>query len=157
MSETIQISEEILDQIKAEALACHPEEACGFLLGQVANEGRVAKEFVACQNIQNELHEKNPDRYPRDAKTAYVIDSKEQEGVQKKAKDSGLEIIAVVHSHPEHDAYFSKEDKENAAPWGEPLFPNLSYVVASVYGDQVKAISDFYWDNEAKDFVEHQF
>ena len=136
-------------------IAAFPNEGCGFILGQVS-EAREAIEFVACRNIQNELNQRDPTRFPRTAETAYVIDSHEQEQVQAEAKQKGLDIIAIVHSHPNHDVYFSQEDKENACPWGEPLFPNMSYIVVSVYDAAVKAISDFYWDIEQNDFEEHK-
>lgn len=42
-----------------------------------------------------------------------------------------------------------------AAPWGEPLFSNISYIVVSVYSGEVKNSSEFYWDSEKKDFIEH--
>jgi len=149
------ISERVLKSIFIECEANHPEEACGFLLGTL-DEGRKAEEFVPCKNIQNKLHAEDKERYPRDAKTAYVIDSKEQEAVFARAKEQGLEVVSIVHSHPEHGAYFSDEDKKNAAPWGEPLFPNMSYLVVSVYGKKVKTVADFYWSEEKKDFLEEK-
>jgi len=156
MASHLKISSEQLKQIFDEAIRCHPEESCGFLLGTIAKE-REAIEFVACKNRQNEMHDKDPDRYPRTAEMAYIIDSKEQDAIFARAKQKKLEVIAIVHSHPEHGAYFSDEDKNNAAPWGEPLFPNISYVVVSVYGKKIKAMSDFYWDDEAKDYLEEKF
>lgn len=147
------ISQDLMQSLFNEAVRCYPHEACGFVLGMVGGT-RVAKEFAICKNIQNDLHAKDPKTYPRDASTAYVIDPKEQAAVEKRGKDAGLVIIAVFHSHPEHDVYFSKEDRVNAAPWGEPLFLDLSYIVASVYGKSVKGASDFCWDAESGDFVE---
>lgn len=146
----IDIPEDVLREALAEAVAKYPDEACGFLLGS----GGKASRFVACRNIQNELHARDPKRYPRDAKTAYVIAPEDQARAAAEAKSLGLQIVAVVHSHPEHDAYFSAEDKANAAPWGEPLFPGTSYVVVSVYGKKVRAVNEYYWDDEKKDFAE---
>jgi len=72
----LKIEKELLDEIFQECCRAHPDEACGLVLG-VVEVDRVAKKIVACKNRQNELHEKDPKRYSRDAKTAYVIDSKE--------------------------------------------------------------------------------
>lgn len=149
------ICSELLSQIIQEVVRCHPHEACGFLLGKIL-DCREAQEFVACQNIQDECHQSDPDRFPRTAKTAYVIDAKEQARVREEAQKKELSVLAIVHSHPEHDVYFSEEDKKNAAPWGEPLFENLSYVVVSVYGKTIKGISDFVWDETKKDFLEEE-
>lgn len=153
MPKPLVIAPEILSQIRTEALNRYPNEACGLLVGWVGHE-RVAVDFFPCENIQNELHEKDPMRYSRDALTAYVIDARDFEDVEKMAKEKGLSIVAVVHSHPNSSVYFSKEDKDNAAPWGEPLFQNLSYVILSVTSSGVAAMSDFYWDEAQKDFLE---
>lgn len=152
----IQITEKLLQEIYKEAKKCYPHEACGFLIGQLEGDQRIAEEFVATQNIQNELHEKDPKRYPRDAKTAYTIDPKEMQSVQKKVDESRKSLISIFHSHPEHGVYFSDEDKGMAAPWGEPLFPELSYIVVSVYDGHVKNASEFYWDKDQKDFLENK-
>ena len=152
----LKISQKLLDELFAESVRCHPFEACGFLLGKVSADARIAEKFIACRNIQDELHAQDPARYTRTAATAYVIDSKEQDAVFAQATSAGQAVIAIVHSHPEHDAYFSAEDKANAAPWGEPLFPEMSYVVISVYGKTVTAAHDFCWDLSQNDFVEHK-
>jgi len=156
MAIELKIDPEIMNQIIEESIRCYPEEACGFILGNIG-KAREAEEFIACQNIQNELHAKDSNRYPRTAETAYVIDPREQEDMEKRAKFHGLKILAIFHSHPEHDCYFSKEDRENAAPWGEPLFPNMSYLVVSVFDEEIKAVSDYFWDEESKDFIEFSY
>lgn len=150
------ISDAIRDAIFREAMRCHPHEACGLILGR-AGMKREATEFVACRNIQDELHAADPQRYPRTAATAYVIDPKQQVQIEKRVKESGLSILSVFHSHPEHDVYFSAEDKTNAAPWGEPLFPELSYFVVSVYAGAIRAASDFVWDSGPQDFIEVKY
>lgn len=157
MTLPLKIDNALKQKIYQECQSCYPEEACGFLLGVMQDDYRIAAEFVACENIQNQWHEKHPERYPRDAKTAYLIDPQQQKKVQALAEQKSMKIIAIVHSHPEHDAYFSKEDKENAAPWGEPLFPDLSYVVVSLFERQIKSLNDFYWDSESQDFLEQNF
>lgn len=151
----LEITQELLNLIYAEGEKQYPNESCGFILGRVHSK-REAVEVVCVPNMQNELHQQDAVRYPRDAKTAYAINPKDMESITKDAKSRGLAIIAIFHSHPEHGVYFSDEDKGMAAPWGEPLFPDLSYVVVSVYGGKVKNASDFYWDDRQKDFVEEK-
>jgi [CysO sulfur-carrier protein]-S-L-cysteine hydrolase len=149
----LNINTDLIDAMSVDAIRCYPNEACGFLLGKLEDQ-REAVSFHACKNIQDELHAQDAERYPRTAATAYVMDPKDQKQVESLAKDKGLDIVAIVHSHPDHEAYFSAEDKGNAAPWGEPLFEGLSYVVVSVYDKKIKEIKDFFWSDESKDFVE---
>lgn len=151
----LQIDQKILDEIYAESERCHPFEGCGFILGTDGN-GRVATRFVAVKNIQNDVHAKDPVRYPRDAKTAYTIDPKDMQKIELDAKAKGEKIINIFHSHPEHGVYFSQEDKDMAAPWGEPLFPSISYLVTSVYAGKLVNCSEFYWSDEKTDFVERK-
>ena len=151
----MKISAELLKQVYAEAERTYPFEACGAVLG-VAGSNREACEFRSFENRQNDFHQKDPVRYPRNAKTAYAIDSRDWQNLEKEAKEKGLEIISIFHSHPEHGVYFSEEDKNMACPWGEPLFPNQSYLVVSVYSGAVKNASEFIWNNEKKDFIEEK-
>lgn len=153
MALILKISDDLKQRLVAEAIRCYPDEACGFLLGRVGSD-RVAVEFMACNNIQNQLHKADPERYPRMAQTAYVIDPQDQKRVEDTAKRHQLAVIAVVHSHPDHDVYFSDEDRQNAAPWGEPLFEGVSYVVISVHNRVVTGMSDFYWDKN--NFIEEK-
>lgn len=148
----LKIEKKILERIFSECRKRYPEEACGLVLG---NDG-CAVEAYACKNIQNELHRQDPKRYPRDAGVAYTIDPKEAEKIRLAADEKNLDVLAIFHSHPEHGVYFSEEDKNMAAPWGNPLFPRLSYIVVSVYGEEIRNVSGFCWDSAKKDFVEQK-
>lgn len=145
------LTPDVLNACKREALRAYPREGCGFLLGPRMG---IADEFVAVSNIQDTLHAKDPERYPRTAQTAYAIDPKQQDEIFKNAKLRRREVTGIFHSHPDHDAYFSAEDRAMAAPWGEPLLPGLAYVVVSVYNKKIKAMNQFYWDGHTQDFVE---
>lgn len=104
-------------------------------------------------NIQNALHTKDPVHYPRDAKTAYYMEPKELLAGLKEI-ESGKRLKAFYHSHPEHDAYFSQEDKERGMAWGEPTFPDSIYIVISVYDRSVREVRAYAWDPAKRDFLE---
>ncbi len=152
----LEIRQQLLEDIYRESEKCYPHEGCGFVIGSLVNGKRIASNVIAVNNIQNDVHAKDPQRYPRDAKTAYTIDPKDMERIEKEALKNNQKILCIFHSHPEHGVYFSAEDKGMAAPWGEPLFPDLSYIVVSVYGGEVKNSSEFYWDNQTSDFAERK-
>ena len=151
----LKIDPKLLDEIHAECRRAWPEEAFGIVVGQVGSH-LVATQVIPVRNLQNELHQSDPKRYPRDAKTAYVIDPKEIERIAREARDKGEAIVSMFHSHPEHDVYFSREDQDMAAPWGEPLFPHMSYLVVSVVAGEIKGASEFYWDLESKQYVDRK-
>lgn len=105
------------------------------------------------QNIQNRLHALDPQTYPRTAEIAYAMDPKELEAVIDAAHERGAKLKAFYHSHPNHDAYFSAEDKAFATPFGEPTFPAAAQIVVSIYGSVVKKMRVFLWSEEQNDFV----
>ena len=82
------------------------------------------------------------------------MDPKELETVLDNAQRNGNRLKAFYHSHPDHDAYFSAEDKAFASPFGEPTFPNTAQIVVSIYQREVKRICAFAWSEEQEDFVE---
>ena len=106
------------------------------------------------KNIQNKLHALDPQTYPRTAAIAYAVDPLELESVIRQSEEKGQTLKAFYHSHPDHDAYFSDEDKAFASPFGEPTYPDAAQIVVSVYNRAVKVIRAFAWSDEKNDFVE---
>jgi len=141
------VKPETLNQIFDHAKSEFPDECCGAIL----SDG--TQEFVwKCRNIQNQLHQEDPDRYPRDARTAYVIHPDDLFKVTKASETQ--QIKAFYHSHPNHEAYFSEKDKADAMLWDEPTYPGTTYLVISVYGTEIRAVKAFVWDAAARDFIE---
>ena len=101
---------------------CYPEEACGMLFFN----GEVRK----ANNIQNELHEKDPAIYPRDATKGYTMSVEDNRILSASFKTSNP-VTVIYHSHPDVGAYFSQEDRDKALYFGELLYP-VSYLVVDV-------------------------
>lgn len=136
-------------EISRHAEESFPDECCGVVISNGANE-RVHR----LQNIQNKLHDLDPETYPRTAVIAYAMDPKELELVIDNAARNGAKLKAFYHSHPDHEAYFSTEDKAFASPFGEPTFPAAAQIVVSIYHREVKNMAAFTWSDEQSDFVE---
>ena len=138
---------ETLNQIFDHAKSAFPYECCGAIL----SDG--VQEFVwKCRNIQNELHQADPDSYPRDARTAYVIHPDDLFKVTKASETQQIKVF--YHSHPNHEAYFSAKDKADAMMWDEPTYPGTTYLVISVYSSEIRAVKAFAWDETTQDFIE---
>lgn len=150
----ISVENKIWQQILNQAIEHYPSEACGILAGPKGD--RIGSVFYPCRNIYDEMHERDPDSYPRTSKTAYLIDGAEQKGIFDQVVSDGLEVKSIVHSHTDHDAYFSEEDRYVAAPWGEPFFPEISYIVISIWEGKFKEANEFLWNEEKKDFDEYK-
>ena len=145
------IASNLLKVIHFQAMEEYPNECCGVILGNPQNSDEDI--VFRCTNIQNQLHATDPEKNPRDAKTAFNIDSKELFAIEKKARKHKWITKTFYHSHPEHDAYFSDEDKKMAlSEWGEPWHPDATHLVVSVYNGVIKDQALFAWDPEEKTF-----
>ncbi|MBI4379086.1 MAG: M67 family metallopeptidase [Nitrospinae bacterium] len=131
------------------AIQDYPNECCGIVSGDGKGFAIVHK----CKNIQNELHGKDPVRYTRDARTAYYIDPRELIDIFHDAEKKGLKIIAFYHSHPNHAAYFSQEDRDLAMFGDEPSYPDAEYIVVSLFNESVNEVASFKWDDSQRDFL----
>ncbi|MCY4488081.1 MAG: M67 family metallopeptidase [Deltaproteobacteria bacterium] len=143
------LSEPVFANIAEHASETYPEECCGVILG-----GEGGDEVHRLENIQNRLHATDPETFPRDARTAYTLDPRELEAILEQAERRGLAFKALYHSHPDHDAYFSAEDKACATPFGEPTYPDTAQIVISVMGGKVGRAAVYAWDPDVGDFVE---
>jgi [CysO sulfur-carrier protein]-S-L-cysteine hydrolase len=147
--QAVRLSEEVWHEISRHAQETFPEECCGVILaaGETEHVHRL-------KNIQNKLHALDPQTYPRTAAIAYAMDPLELDQVIRQGESKGQRLKAFYHSHPDHDAYFSDEDKAFASPFGEPTYPESAQVVISIYNRAVKIIRAFAWSEENHDFIE---
>lgn len=144
----MKINNEALEKIYKHGVDEYPEECCGIITGNIHNQT-----VHPCQNIQNRLHAKDPERYPRDARTAYTVDRSEADRIYSEAKNNGEDILAFYHSHIDCDAFFSETDIAAQTVFGEPEFPEAIHIVISVINRKVQGIKYFKWNRDKGDFV----
>jgi len=137
------------DEISRHSQDEFPEECCGVVL----TDG-ITDRAQRLRNIQNELHAKDPKTHPRTAAIAYNMDVRVLDSLLLEAGKLGYTLKAFYHSHPNHDAYFSQEDRDAATPFGEPTYPEAIQIVVSVYESVIKKILAFAWSDEQRDFIE---
>jgi proteasome lid subunit RPN8/RPN11 len=118
-----------LAQVQAQAVAEYPAECCGVLM--VRDAPSPDRLLMRCRNIQDDLHDKDPRRHPRDSRTAYFIDPKDLLAIGRR-EGEGYRVATIYHSHIDTGAYFSPTDRQNALIDGEPAYPDAVYVVLSV-------------------------
>ena len=105
----------LLDQIVAQARSEAPNEACGYLAGTDGEAGMV----IPMTNV-----DQSPEHYS--------FDPQEQFAAVKQAREAGIDLIAVYHSHPETPARMSREDIRLAND------TTVLYVIYSLAQDRVK-------------------
>ena len=120
MSETLKIKSEIIDEILNHARADSPIEACGYLAG---SKDLIIRAY-SLSNIDKSTEH-------------FSFSPEEQFAVLRKARNEGLEILGVYHSHPQTPARPSPEDIKLA------IDPGLVYVIVSLVAEESLAVRGF--------------
>ncbi len=109
----------------AHAERTFPNECCGAMLGRTVEGTKLVTDAVLLQNAFAGAQEERYELRPEDLLAA-----------DKAARERGLDLIGIYHSHPDCDAYFSKTDLENSCPW-------YSFVVLSIKGGKFDHANSF--------------
>lgn len=107
-----------------------PREGCGVLL-RAGPQGpwRVRP-----------LHNASPS--PR---STYRFEPQEWLAVLMEAEVRKEQVVCVFHSHVDTPAFFSAEDRRQAAPGGEPLLPGACYLVIGVESARARSACLAWW------------
>ena len=133
----------LTDLIYAQAEREYPEECCGLIV--TTESGSWAQ--IPCQNQQHQLHMHNPEKFPRTAQTGYAIDP-------HVLLEHASALRCIYHSHPDHSPSFSEEDQRAAAPFGQPSYPGVSYLVIAVADGRAHGDALYEWSPGEDRFIE---
>ena len=100
--------------MKAHAEAAYPSECVGAMLGKTASGDKSVSLAMPLENSA-----------AGSQAAFYELSNDSLLAADKAARQMGLEMIGLYHSHPDADAYFSETDLKNSCPW-------YSFVVLSV-------------------------
>ena len=107
-------SANVLEEIGRHAAEAYPEECCGALFGaKVDGEVRVFRT------------ERVPNRRTDQRERRFSIDPLDYGRLERLAEESGLGLVGIYHSHPDHPAAPSEYDREHA-------FPFFHYLIVAV-------------------------
>lgn len=110
----IRIETEPWNAMVSHARRTYPNECCGAMLGSLDGESKLVREAIALRNAFAGAQTARYELRPEDLLAA-----------DKAARERGMDLIGIYHSHPDCDAYFSKTDLQNSCPW-------YSFVVLSI-------------------------
>jgi proteasome lid subunit RPN8/RPN11 len=110
----IRIETEPWQAMVAHARRTYPNECCGAMLGTIDGDTKHVREAIALDNAFEGAQAARYELRPEDLLKA-----------DKAARDRGMDLIGIYHSHPDCDAYFSTTDLQNSCPW-------YSFVVLSI-------------------------
>jgi len=167
------LSKQQLSEMSAHAKRAYPEECCGLMLGRFQRTASVEKrasnqlvdsakpqqkQLIELEALNNEWTpevlaatqskstsqgmEVNEEAHTK--RRRYWIDPKDMLRVQREAREKGLNIIGIYHSHPDHVAVPSECDR--ALAW-----PEYAYVIVSVCEGKAVDVQNWALDSD------HQF
>jgi [CysO sulfur-carrier protein]-S-L-cysteine hydrolase len=96
-------------------------------------------------NEADRFHAEDPARFPHTSRTAYHFDPHPWLALLEEADTREERVVCVFHSHVNGIADFSAEDRDQAAPDGQPLLPRASYLVVSVVSGRAVEARIFRW------------
>jgi proteasome lid subunit RPN8/RPN11 len=118
----IRLPKRLYEEIAHQAENEMPNECCGYLAGTKEGDGRLVVKRIPMTNV-----DASPEHFS--------FDPKEQFAALKAARESGLELIANYHSHPETPARMSEEDIRLAND------RSIRYLIYSVKDATLKAFA----------------
>jgi len=130
----LRLPETLCKSVSAFARDGYPYESCGLLLGTRIGVENVVARVRQARNINLDRRQDRYEIHPED-----FLDA------DREAREAGLDIVGVWHSHPDHPARPSETDR--AAAW-----PEWSYVIVAVGPAGVKEIRC--WRLNSEDFEE---
>jgi proteasome lid subunit RPN8/RPN11 len=107
----LRVSEAAYADMLAHAYDGLPNEACGLLVGSLADH--TAPRYERCRNAAESAR-------------VYTIDSRDHFRIYREADDRGEDLVGVVHSHTHTEAYPSPTDVAQAPD------PEWHYVIVSL-------------------------
>ena len=118
---SIHIPKSLVEQINKHGEQDYPHECCGFLYGRVSGEERYITELRMQSNEREDSRENR-----------FLISPDEFMQAERYARKTGLDMLGVYHSHPDHPAIPSEFDREHAWPWYTYLIVNVGKGKAGV-------------------------
>jgi proteasome lid subunit RPN8/RPN11 len=113
------------EQVHTHLCRAYPEEGCGVLVGRDEGTERIVERVIPLDNRRDEERSRR-----------YLIPPEELLGVERDAREAGLDVLGFFHSHPDHPARPSAFDLEHAWPY-------YSYLIVSVAQGRVAAAASW--------------
>jgi len=135
----VELSEDLVRNLRGFAEGAYPEECCGFLLS-TDGDGRAA---ARCRIVDAEPA---PNEAEGERRRRFAIAPGELRAAEERAARRGREVRGFYHSHPDHPARPSQIDQDHAWPW-------YTYVVLSIGLDGIPGeIGAFELDPSRREF-----
>ena len=118
--------------IRGHGREAFPHECCGAMLGK---DGVVREAF------------RLPNTTEEGPRRRFLVRPDDYRAAEKRARETGLELLGFYHSHPDHPARPAQYDLDHA-------WPSFSYVIVSVMAGEDKALTSWQLKADRSTFEE---
>lgn len=152
---SVLIPRSVYNDIVTWADAAYPHEGCGLLVGRFGANGQ--KEVVRLASLTNDLLRVTISDAPTlpsnrqgqgAGKTEFVMNPDEFNRVTLQAEKEGLDVIGVIHTHPDHPPRPSQIDSS------QPFLAQWSNIIVSVQKGSTKEMKSWFREQDSDPFVE---
>jgi proteasome lid subunit RPN8/RPN11 len=134
------LSKKTEQAIRAEGERVYPNECCGVLLGETAEDGgRSVADILPVDNRRE-----SEEQYHR-----FVITAEDFMRAEAAAAKRGLDVVGVYHSHPDHPAAPSDYDRTHALPF-------YSYIIVAVEKGSAGAFTSWELSPDRETFLQEE-
>lgn len=159
------IPQEVLDVIKQWSEKAYPLEGCGLLVGRftgnkkevvrlapVTNLNPVVNNGISAPSaIQDVRFSTLPaDRQVSGGRREFVMDPNEFNRETLKAEKENLDIVGVIHTHPDHPPRPSKIDES------QPFLAQWSNIIVAVEKGKWKEMKSWFRESDDQPFTEEE-
>jgi proteasome lid subunit RPN8/RPN11 len=124
--------------MKTHSRLAYPEECCGFLFGTEEGGKKTVHEILELENSSEVYRNRR-----------FIIEPEDYQNAESRARELGMDVLGIYHSHPDHPARPSQFDLEHALPW-------WSYVIIGVERGNPSAMSSWLLQEDRTKFDEEQ-
>lgn len=149
------LSDAVRSVVASWAEKAYPHEGCGLLIGKF-EKGSI-KRVTRLAPLTNQLIGKNLTGAPTlpterqgtgAGKTEFVMDPAEFNAETLKAEREGLDVVGVIHTHPDHPPKPSQIDSS------QPFLAQWSNIIVSVAHGRFSDMKSWFRETDAEPFVE---
>jgi proteasome lid subunit RPN8/RPN11 len=123
---SLNLSQQLYNELRAHGEETYPHECCGILLGKSDAENLTVHQLLRAGNTRTDS-----------AHNRYHIAPQELIAAQRQARKSGLDIVGFYHSHPDHPAQWSPTD------FAEAHWLGCAYIITAIEKGSAKLTNSF--------------
>jgi proteasome lid subunit RPN8/RPN11 len=162
MPSLVTLPKQIYEEISRWADKAYPHEGCGLLIGHMKGQKKDVVRFAPLTNkVLNSAPDKRsavdearfstlPDQRKQAGagKTEFVMDPEEFNRETLKAEKDGLDVVGILHTHPDHPP------RPSAIDASQPFLAQWSNIIVSVEKGKTKEMKSWFRETDDQPFSE---